>query len=205
MFCSETSMCKRSYAASEEHGHFFGPATKFSKAALALSFVFVLMAALGFYAPAASAQGNVTGTWQTLPNLMPINPVHTALMHNGQILVVSGSGNYPQQTVFYVGIWDPSTGTFINQQTQAWDEFCNGMVQLPDGRPMVAGGNLQYDPFHGWNRTVVYDPATGKYSDMEDMVVRPLVSVEHHSGRWPNDGLVGPGCERQHRRARGNL
>ena len=87
----------------------------------------VLLLVAGF-APGAHGQANVTGTWDPVNNLMPINPVHTALMHNGKILVVSGSGNYPAQTVFYVGIWDPSAETFINQQTQTWDEFCNGMA-----------------------------------------------------------------------------
>ena len=44
----------------------------------------------------ASAQSAATaGQWQTLSYLMPINPVHTALMPNGKVLVVAGSGNYP--------------------------------------------------------------------------------------------------------------
>jgi hypothetical protein len=139
-----------------------------------LILVVAVLTLLAGAVPAAHAQANVTGSWQTLSNLMPINPIHTALMSNGKILIVSGSGNYPAQTTFYVGIWDPSTNSFTNQQTQSWDQFCNGIVVLPDGRPFIVGGNLQYDPFHGWNRTTVYDPATGKYSDMEDMA----------HGRW---------------------
>ncbi len=141
------------------------------------------LALLLCYAPAADAQANVQGTWQTLSNSMPINPVHTTLLSNGKILVVSGSGNYPQQTTFFVGVWDPSTNTMVTQ-TQSWDQFCNGMVVLPDGRPFIAGGNLQYDPFHGWNRTTVYDPVTGKFTDMEDMA----------HGRWyPTDTILGDG------------
>ena len=49
------------------------------------------LATLALSAPAAHAQANVQGTWQILPTLMPINPVHSALMSNGKILVVSGS------------------------------------------------------------------------------------------------------------------
>ncbi len=143
----------------------------------------VAIAALSISAPPAQAQANVQGTWQTLPALMPINPIHTALMSNGKILIVSGSGNYPQQTTFNVGVWDPSNSTMVSQ-TQSWDQFCNGMVVFPDGRPFIVGGNLQYDPFHGWNRTTVYDPATGKYTDMEDMA----------HGRWyPTDTILGDG------------
>jgi len=147
----------------------------------------LLVAALtliaAFYSPAAHAQANVMGTWQTVPTQMPINPVHTALLSNGKILVVSGSGNYPVQTIYNVGVWDPSTNT-ITTQTQTWDMFCNGMIVLPDGRPFIMGGNLQYDPFFGWNRTSIYNPTTGKYTDMEDMA----------HGRWyPTSTILGDG------------
>ena len=150
----------------------------------ALSFVLAAIAGLLLHAPVASGQAkNVVGTWQTLPTLMPINPVHTALMSNGKILVVSGSGNYPPQSTFNVGIWDPSNNT-VTTQTLSWDVFCNGMVVLPDGRPFIMGGNLQYDPFFGWKRTEVFDPATGKYADMEDMA----------HGRWyPTGTVLGDG------------
>ncbi|HEY8714512.1 MAG TPA: choice-of-anchor D domain-containing protein [Candidatus Acidoferrum sp.] len=133
--------------------------------------------------PGARAQANVQGTWQTLPVLMPINPVHTALLSNGKILVVSGSGNYPAQTVFNGGVWDPASNT-MTTQTLNWDMFCNGMVVLPDGRPFIMGGNLQYDPFHGWNRTAAFDPATGNFVDMENMA----------HGRWyPTSTVLGDG------------
>jgi hypothetical protein len=141
------------------------------------------LAAFTFGAPLAHAQNNVQGSWQTLPTLMPINPVHTALMSNGKILVVSGSGNYPQQTSFNAGVWDPSNNT-VTTQAVSWDMFCNGMVVLPDGRPMIVGGNLQYDPFFGWNRTAIYNPITNKLIDMEDMA----------HGRWyPTDTILGDG------------
>jgi hypothetical protein len=52
------------------------------------------------------AQANVQGQWQTLPNLMPINPVHAALLHNGTVLVVSGSGNLPSNANFQAGVFD---------------------------------------------------------------------------------------------------
>ena len=41
------------------------------------------------------AAPHVNGRWDTLPFMMPINPVHVALMHNGKVLVISGSGNDP--------------------------------------------------------------------------------------------------------------
>src|SRR5947207_1550844 len=83
---------------------------------------------------------NVKGQWTTLPGTMPINPVHVALLHNGKILVLSGSGNCPPsqsgcpsgppyagQNASGAGLYDPIANTF-SQFTLTWDMFCNGMV-----------------------------------------------------------------------------
>ena len=45
--------------------------------------------------PGHTATGHPTGLWTTLPNTMPINPVHAALLHTGKVLIISGSGNCP--------------------------------------------------------------------------------------------------------------
>src|SRR5437867_646142 len=103
------------------------------------------------------AQASVLGQWRTLPYLMPINPVHLALLNNGKVLIVAGSGNVAAETHFEAAVWDPRADT-ITRQTLGWDMFCNGMVTLPDGRVLVNGGNLQYDPFHGEPRNAAYDP-----------------------------------------------
>lgn len=124
-------------------------------------------------APALFAQANLQGQWQTLDTQIPINPVHVALMHNGKILVVSGSGNLPSDTNYMAAVFDPTTGT-VTTQAISWDMFCNGMIVLPDGRPFVMGGTLQYDPFYGEMRTSAYDPATGSFVDLEPMA----------HGRW---------------------
>src|SRR5580693_3540036 len=102
--------------------------------------------------PRGMAQANVQGQWNTLPYVMPINPVHVALLYNGKILIVAGSGNCPpSQSGCPTGapygaangsgaaIWDPAAGN-ITQFTLAWDMFCNGMVALPDGRVFIDGG-----------------------------------------------------------------
>jgi len=114
---------------------------------------------------------------------MPINPVHLALLRNGKVLVVSGSGNVATETNFRAGLWDPQTGK-ITTQLLGWDMFCNGMVTLPDGRVFVNGGNLQYDPFHGQSRNAVYDPVTNLFSDVQNMA----------HGRWyPTVTVLGDG------------
>ena len=121
----------------------------------------------------AQAQLNVTGQWSTLPYLSPINPIHVALLKSGKVLIVAGSENNDASTVYKAAVWDPVAGTFV-QQTTPWDLFCNGMSFLPDGRVIMTGGNLQYDPFLGPPWTTIFDPATSKFYRVEDMA----------KGRW---------------------
>jgi Domain of unknown function (DUF1929)/Glyoxal oxidase N-terminus/PKD domain len=147
----------------------------FASAILCLAFV--LAAAPAF------AQAPVQGQWQTLPYTMPINPVHVALLHNGKVLIVSGSGNVAGNANYQAALWDPQAGT-ITTQPVGWDMFCNGMIVLPDGRPFVMGGTLQYDPFHGQTRTSTYDPSTNTFTDQQTMA----------HGRWyPTGTVLGDG------------
>lgn len=133
--------------------------------------------------PSARGQASAQGQWSTLPDLMPLNPVHMALMNSGKVLIVSGSGNLPSNTSLAAAVWDPSTDA-ITTQPVAWDMFCNGMVILPDGRPFVVGGTLQYDPFFGEQKTSAYDPASGAFSDLQSMA----------HGRWyPTALTLGDG------------
>ena len=143
----------------------------------------IISAALAGIAPSVHAQANVTGTWQTLTTTMPINPVHVALMHTGKVLVVSGSGNYPPDTDYTAAIWDPANDT-VTTMPITWDMFCNGMVVMPDGRPFVMGGTLQYDPFFGQQKTSAFDPVTETFADQQSMA----------DGRWyPTSTVLADG------------
>src|SRR5690349_24278760 len=129
----------------------------------------ILAALIALHSQAVRAQQPaVQGRWTTLPSQMPINPVHVALLHTGKVLVVSGSGNVAGNTNYQAAIWDPQATT-ITTQPVAWDMFCNGMVVLPDGRPFIMGGTLQYDPFHGELRTSTYDPSTNTFTDQQSI------------------------------------
>ena len=79
---------------------FFGA---FSEGKAVAALVIAALFSLGG-APHAAGQANLQGQWQTLPNLMPINPVHAALLRNGKVLIVSGSGNLPTETNFRAAI-----------------------------------------------------------------------------------------------------
>jgi hypothetical protein len=131
----------------------------------------------------AQSAKSVEGEWKTLPDKMPINPVHIALLHTGKVLVVAGSGNVATETNYQAGVWDPHSGSIITQPL-TWDMFCNGMVILPDGRPLINGGTLQYDPFHGERRNAVFDPTTSTFTDVQSMA----------HGRWyPTVTTLGDG------------
>src|SRR5438128_7874745 len=146
----------------------------------------VILFALGLAAlgtEAIFAQAGQLGRWTTLPYLMPVNPIHLALLSNSKVLVVAGSGNDATVTNYSAAVWDPQTGT-IPTQAVTWDMFCNGMVVLPDGRVLVNGGTIQYDPFHGQPRNSLYDPLTGIFTDVQNMA----------HGRWyPTVTTLGDG------------
>jgi len=135
----------------------------------------------------ALGQANVQGQWGTLANTMPINPIHAALLSNGKVLVVAGSGNCPpSQTGCPSGppygpsngsgalLLDPVSGQTISQFSQSWDMFCNGMVLLDDGRPFIASGTIQYDPFFGQLQAATFDPQANTFSNVPNMA----------HGRW---------------------
>jgi hypothetical protein len=132
----------------------------------------------------AQSSPGTQGRWTTLPYTMPVNPVHLALMNNGKVLIVAGSGNVAAEANFRAAVWDPQAETFVVTQSLGWDMFCNGMVVLPDGRVFINGGNLQYDPFHGEPRNAVFDPATGLFTNLQNMA----------HGRWyPTVTTLGDG------------
>jgi hypothetical protein len=132
-----------------------------------------------------TAQASVQGQWKTLPDSMnmPINPIHMAVMHNGKVLVLAGSGNQnvPPVTDFEGAVWDPQSGT-ITTQPVPWDMFCNGMVVLADGKPFIFGGTVTYDPFVGAKNAGTYDPASGTFANLQSMA----------HGRWYPTGTVLP-------------
>ena len=147
------------------------------------SILALALALLSMPAPRAQSQAGTLGRWTTLSYSMPINPVHMALLKNGKVLIVSGSGNNASQSSYSAALWDPLASSFTTQLL-GWDMFCNGMVTLPDGRVFINGGTLQYDPFHGEPRNAIYDPATDRFMDLQNMA----------HGRWyPTTTVLGDG------------
>ncbi len=147
-------------------------------------------------APSSSGTAPPYGKWSTLPYTMPINPIHAALLHTGKVLIVSGSGNDPNNAFpsntnpdYESAIWDPQAGKITTQRV-AWDMFCNGMSVMADGRVLINGGTATYGalapvggasdiPFTGLGNSSIFDPATGSFSVAEG----PNQGNTAH-GRW---------------------
>jgi Galactose oxidase-like, Early set domain/Concanavalin A-like lectin/glucanases superfamily/Bacterial Ig-like domain (group 2)/Glyoxal oxidase N-terminus/Abnormal spindle-like microcephaly-assoc'd, ASPM-SPD-2-Hydin/HYDIN/CFA65/VesB-like, Ig-like domain len=130
---------------------------------------------------------SVTGQWTTLSNLMPINPIHDALLPTGEVFVVTGSGAcapnvagcptsgpYGPTNGGGALLMNPFTGQVTNTFTVPFDMFCNGMSLLPDGIALIAGGNLQYNPFMGLAQAATFNPTTNTFTELPNMA----------HGRW---------------------
>ncbi len=145
-------------------------------------------------AQAAPAPG---GTCDLLPYTSPILPVSTSLLHTGQLLFICGSSNNPipenlSADFLMAGsaVWDMNNGTFTRlpipdlENGLPTDLFCPGQVLLPDGRLLVAGGTLQYDPFQGSPEANIFDPIAQQWTLQQPMA----------AGRWyPTLVMLGDG------------
>lgn len=130
------------------------------------------------------AQSTLTsvGRWQVLPYQCPILPIHAALLRTGNIFFFAGSSNNPTRLASPSDsvVWNVNSGTFSSQPAPTdasglpVDLFCAGHSFRSDGRLMIAGGTLQYDPFHGATAAFVFEP-----SNQQLIRVAPM-----NRGRW---------------------
>jgi hypothetical protein len=157
------------------------------------------------HVPRAAAQTATQGRWSTVldpnnptqPLLAPINPVHAALMPNGKVLIIAGSGScspgepgcptgapYGPSNGSGAALYDPLARAFT-AFSLSWDMFCNGMVLLPSGNALIAGGTSRYDPdFTGQPKTAIFDPWANTFTTVQNM----------SQGRWyPTVTTLGDG------------
>ncbi len=123
----------------------------------------------------ASACG--VGTWSLNPTDAPVRAVHAALLENGNVLLIQGSGN--DRSLFAAGTftsteWDPVENTFRSIPTP-YDMFCAGHAALPDGGLLVAGGTTGYPSaadslaYEGSDRAYRFDVASHSYIAVPDL------------------------------------
>ena len=113
--------------------------------------------------PALRAQPARPGTGRRCRTSMPINPVHVALMNNGKVLIVSGSGNVAAETNFRAAVWDP-----VRRDDHRHAAACRGTCSatawssLPDGRVVRQRRQPAVRPVPRPAAERRFDPATGR-------------------------------------------
>lgn len=121
--------------------------------------------------------------WQVSSSTCPINPINAALGRTGKILFFCGSGNDPNNianSASGVALWDVNTGIFstptvpLDSNGNPIDLFCAGQSFRSDGQLLVAGGNLEYDPFKGIRDSFLFNFSTARWSKVASM----------YRGRW---------------------
>ncbi|TVZ01641.1 DUF1929 domain-containing protein [Trebonia kvetii] len=114
------------------------------------------------------------GAWQVLPFPNPVRSIHSVVLYNGDVLLVAGSGNDPNEFAagtFESAVYDPYKGTFKVIPTPD-DFFCSGHVQLANGNVLILGGNKRYPDatapvnqqgYEGLNTSYIFNPVTERY------------------------------------------
>ncbi len=122
------------------------------------------------------------GTWETNATPSPVRAIHAAVLQNGKVLLVAGSGNNRDTFnagTFKTSLWDPTTNTFTSVDTP-WDAFCAGHAQLARRSTARRGwyGRLRA----GVDEQHVLRFAQGVRVQPGDQPVR--ARREHDDGRW---------------------
>jgi hypothetical protein len=129
------------------------------------------------------------GTWAPSSSPSPVRNIHAALMRNGKVLLIAGSGNDRANFAagsFKTAIYDPVADRFDQNVTTPLDFFCAGHSFLPDGRLLVMGGTMRYGDdargirWGGEKRARIFNPTTKQYENAPDMAI----------GRWYPTGVI---------------
>lgn len=140
-----------------------------------LSALFICMGAARAQSPADDGQ------W-TAPFQLPLIAIHSAMLPTGKVLLFSAEHGVPG---IHGWLLDPETLALTNVQPPAgWNPDCAGHSFLADGRLLVAGGTLQFDPLLGSKKAFIFDSFAETWTQIEDMA----------RGRWyPTNITLGDG------------
>ena len=101
----------------------------------------------------------------------PSVAIHAGLTPDGKVLTYGLDANFRvvgSQVNTKFAIWDPKQGTnnsafrVLNMSHPVDNAFCSGMILLPDGQMLIAGGSIQGKRDAGNDLVHLYDYRTGK-------------------------------------------
>lgn len=131
-------------------------------------------------------------TWSATGSLNVARSEHTAtLLPNGKVLVAGGYGENSSELYDPTAI-DPTTGrlgTWIPTGPMAVGRNLHTATLLPDGRVLVAGGDLFFTPVAS---AEIYDPSIGLWSATDSLVTR---RVNHTATLLPSGKVLVVGGE----------
>jgi hypothetical protein len=128
--------------------------------------------------------------------------IHAAMLPTGKVLLFSAEHGVPG---IHGWLLDPDSLDLTNvPPPPGWNPDCAGHSFLADGRLLVAGGTLSFNPLLGSKRAYLFDPYAEEWIRVEDMaggrwyptnVTLPDGRILTMSGLNDTDGELNPDIE----------
>lgn len=128
-------------------------------------------------------QPSADGQWSA-PFSLPLIAIHSAVLPTGKVLMFSAEHGVPG---IHGWLLDPASipGTPVLTEVPPpapWNPDCAGHSFLPDGRLLVAGGTLGFNPLLGSKLAFIFNPFSEQWLQIEDM----------RAGRWYPTNITLP-------------
>lgn len=108
----------------------------------------------------------LTGTWTITGDMTSFHRLHTAtLLPNGMVLC---AGSFGSGTV--AELYDPLTEMWSPTGNMTSSRSSHTATLLPNSKLLVTGGYDYYGPDITLSKTEIFDPTTGIWSQLEDMI-----------------------------------
>lgn len=141
------------------------------------------------------------GEWSG-PFALPLIAIHQAMLPTGKILLFSADHGVPG---IHGWLLDPDNLQLTDvQPPDGWNPDCAGHSFLPDGRLLVTGGTLGFNPTRGLTLAYLFDPYTEQWIQVENTangrwyptnITLPDGRVVTMSGLNNTDGALNPDIE----------
>lgn len=133
----------------------------------------------GLHGQPGRAGPSEDGDWSE-PFALPLIAIHAAMLPTGKVLLFSAEHGVPG---IHGWLLDPVSLALQNVPPPApWNPDCAGHSFLSDGRLLVAGGTLGFNPTRGPKSAYIFDPFTEQWIQIEDM----------RAGRWYPSNITLP-------------